>query len=367
MNESVRCRDFQPHECPPGRKGGGTILKKQKLRIFVLFMVASVLLPAYFSVKPSAWAQEPVKLRFGALPICAFPAQIMKETGLDKKCNIDLQITVYPTVQGFYSAVMAGAVDVAAPGWASVCAFVNNGHDWMNVYSANYTTDQILVRPDSKLRTFDDLKGKKVALFGGPVSQTAINFRIIGLTRFGFDPAKEMKLLYGAPALAAGLLMKGEVDAAVLLEPVVTKLLIPGKAKILAGINNLYREETGGTNLLQLAIAARGGFARKNPEALRCFIKAYMETGYRIRTSARLRNKFARTLLGDKFVDKMTDAQIREFVHRAVTFESQWNAGFVKKLKDFARKGIELAGAEFLPSIPNKAFSLDYIPKGFHP
>lgn len=328
----------------------------------LVFIAAVVWILVSLGERPAARAEEPVKFIFGALPIGAFPVQVMKETGLEKKYNLDLEVKLYPTVQGFYTAALAKAIDLGVMGWASVAAFAHQGHDWVNIYSGIYTTDQILVRPDSPLKRFEDLKGKKVGLFGGPNSQTAINFRIIGLTRFGFDPGKEMKLVYGAPPLTAGLLQKGEVDAAVLLEPFVTKLVIPGKAKILAGINDLYREQTG-DYLLQLSMAARDEVARKHREAVRRFLKVYVETAKRVRTDPALGKKMARQFLGAAFADKLTDSQIRGFVERTATYQDQWDAGYVKRLKELARRGIDLAGAEFLPSVPDKAFSLDYIPQ----
>lgn len=332
-----------------------------RLQTLILALAAVALVLSSWGGPPVARAAEPLKFAFGALPIGAFPVQVMKEKGLEKKYDFDIKVTVYPTVQGFYAGAQAKAFQVGILGWASVCAFDYHGGDWVNVYSGIYTTDQILVRPGSPLKTFADLKGKKVGLFGGPNSQTAINFRIIGLTRFGFDPAQEMKLVYGAPALTAGLLQKGEIDAAVLLEPFVTKLLIPGKVRILAGIDNLYREKTG-DHLMQLSIGVLGDFARRHPEGLRRFIKVYEETARQVRTDPALGKEMARQFLGARFAEKLTDSQIRGFVERTATYQQQWDAGYVKRLKELAKKGIALAGSEFLPAVPDKAFSLAYVP-----
>lgn len=336
-------------------------MQKSRPLISILSVAAAGLMLISLAITPAARAAEPFKIAFAALPIGAFPVQVMQEQGLDKQNNFDIKLTVFPTVQGFYAGARAKSFQVGVLGWASIAAFAYHGSDWVNVYSGIYTTDQILVRPDSPLKRFEDLKGKKVGLFGGPNSQTAINFRIISLLRYGFDPAKEMKLVYGAPALTAGLLQKGEVDAAVLLEPFVTKLLIPGKVRILAGIDDLYREKTG-VNLMQLSIGALGEFARQNPQDLRRFLKVYMETAQKVRTDPALGKKMARTLLGAKFADTLTDDQIRGFVERTATYQQQWDAEYVNRLKDLAKKGIELAGAEFLPGVPEKAFSLDYVP-----
>lgn len=338
------------------------MMRKLQVLTRILFTVAVGLVLVCGGGQPAAQAAEPLKFGLGALPIGAFPVQIMQEKGLDKKYNFDIKLTVYPTVQGFYAAAQARTFQVGVMGWASVAAFSYHGADWVNVYSGIYTTDMILVRPDSPLKTFEDLKGKKVGLFGGPNSQTAINFRIIGLTRYGFDPAQEMKIVYGAPALTAGLLQKGEVDAAVLLEPFVTKLLIPGKVKILAGIDDLYREKTG-DHLMQLSIAVLGDFARRHPQDLRRFLKVYEEITRQVLTDPALGKKMAREFLGAEFADKLTDSQIRGFVERTATYMNQWDAGYVKRLKDLAKKGIELAGAEFLPAVPDKAFSVDYLPE----
>lgn len=331
------------------------------MRKGILIVLIVAFCAVLLSGSPSSAADD-VKIRVAGLPIGMFPVDLMLERGLDKKYNLNLPpATWYPTVQSFYTAALANEHDIVLAGWTTVILWRTKGKDWVNVYGGILTTDQILVPKESPIQQVGDLRGKRVGLFGQANSQTAMNFRLITKDFFNLDAVKEMNLHYGAPGLTASLLGKGELEAAVMLEPLATVLLRSGKIRSIGTINKIYKEKSG-RDLLQLVIATRDSFAKEHPDVVRRFIKAYYESVAYIRQTPAAQRAFAKRLLKDT-AEKMNETEIAAFVERTGTWLDRWDAQLVRDMKEEARRGIEMLGANFLTAVPDDAFSLDYVPK----
>ena len=94
-------------------------MQKSRPLIQILSVATAGLMLIAMATASVARAAEPFKFAFGALPIGAFPVQVMQEQGLDKKNNFDIKLTVFPTVQGFYAGahpIFIGIPEMSNPG-----------------------------------------------------------------------------------------------------------------------------------------------------------------------------------------------------------------------------------------------------------
>lgn len=121
----------------------------------------------------------------------------------------------------------------------------------------------ILVGKQSEIKSPKDLKGKKVATVKGSYAHhlLAIVLEKNGLT------AADIQFLNMSQGDIGTALQKGDIDAGAVWEPLITKLLDQGTARVLV-------DGTGIKNGI-LVIVATNSFAVRNPELVRKFLEVY--------------------------------------------------------------------------------------------
>ena len=85
-------------------------------------------------------------------------------------------------------------------------------------------TVDVIVPNASPIKSIADLKGKKVGTFAGAAGTATVLFRVIASKFHGFDPGKTGDLQFAGPGLLPALLDKGEIEAAVMFDPLAAKL-----------------------------------------------------------------------------------------------------------------------------------------------
>ena len=103
----------------------------------------------------------------------------------------------------------------------------------------------VIVPVASPIRSIADLKGKKVGSFAGAAGTATVLFRVITSKFHGFDPAKTSDLQFAGPGLLPTLLDKGEIDAAVMFDPLAAKLEGSGKYRSIGNLADAYKAGTG--------------------------------------------------------------------------------------------------------------------------
>jgi NitT/TauT family transport system substrate-binding protein len=71
-----------------------------------------------------------------------------------------------------------------------------------------------MVPNSSSIRTLADLKGRKLAVAGGPIDKNWLLLRAL-MKQDGIDLKSESTIVYGAPPLLAAKILSGEMDATV--------------------------------------------------------------------------------------------------------------------------------------------------------
>ncbi len=138
--------------------------------------------------------------------------ETIKALGLDKKHGLDLQLRPVADSKAGQIALQSGAVDVILSDFVWVSIQRNQGN-MVTLVSHSLAVGGVMVDPASGIDSVDDLKGKTIAIGGGPVDKSWIVLQAYYASKTGGRLVDEVKAEYGAPPLVNELLAKGEADA----------------------------------------------------------------------------------------------------------------------------------------------------------
>ncbi|MBI3090962.1 MAG: ABC transporter substrate-binding protein [Candidatus Tectomicrobia bacterium] len=258
-----------------------------------------------------------------------FPVEIMQRQKIAEKHGLRIIRRDVVSVSALYTALTGNEVDISFPAWASNVLFRSQGMKLVTVFPLIGFVNDILVRKDSPIQTFADLKGKRLGVFGGPAGTTSMVFRTIGKKYFGFDPLIDASLRYGSPVLQANLLEKGELDAVLTLHPLTSKFLTTKPFRSIMDIGKFWKEKTG-QDMLLVTITTNEDFIAKHPEAVRGFVAAYKEAVGYINSHPEVWKDFAK-IVG------IEDEAGREMLQKALTgqYLTTWNQSSLDDLRGF--------------------------------
>jgi NitT/TauT family transport system substrate-binding protein len=226
---------------------------------------------ALSGVVAPAIAQAKTKVRVGYLHTLAVDGQIW--TGMDRgsfdKEGLDLELRQFNTGLEIFQALIGGSLDVLATG-AVLSNFPARGQG--KVFLINdieVATAQLWVHADQGIKSFADLKGKRIATSTGT---TAHVFLDRALRANSVDP-KEVELVNQAMPAAVTSFISGAVPAVALWVPfnVTVRDKVPDAVK-LADAGAYYPKAAiiGGW-------AAANAYYDANPETLTKLIKGWGE------------------------------------------------------------------------------------------
>ncbi len=235
-----------------------------------LTTTAGVALGATALASPSI-AQAKTKVRVGYLHTVAVDGQIW--TGMDRgsfaKQGLDLELRQFNTGLEIFQALVGGSLDVLATG-AVLSNFPARGQGKVFLINdVEVATAQLWVRGDQGIKTFADLKGKRIATTTGT---TAHVFLDTALRANNVKPS-EVELLNQAMPAAVTSFISGAVPAVALWVPfnVSVRDKVPGAVK-LADASAYYPQAAivGGW-------AARNDYYDGNKKALSKLVKGWAE------------------------------------------------------------------------------------------
>ncbi len=285
-----------------------------------------------------------------------FPIYVMQKLGIDKKYNLDIERKNTIDANALYTMLRGKEVDIGFGGWTTAAEYRTKGSDMVAVYSMMKVMDDVMVKKDSPLKSFADLKGKRVGIFGGPAGSTTMIFRVEVSKFFGFDIDKDATVQYGAPPMLMGLLDKGELDAVLLLDPYVSKMLASGKYRSIGELGEIWQQKMG-YPLVSINILTNDEFANKNPQTVKNFVKAWKESLEYMKSHPELWPEMTKAI-------GMTSPEeiniLRDRVDKSMF--AQWDDELIQQQMKFAEMAVQVGGKDVLPSIPKETFSTKFVP-----
>ena len=318
-----------------------------------------LVVPFVLALAGVAHAQQPVKVRLADLAqsLNAIASNTMVQQGFDKKHGIAVEYTVYPTLDGLFTAIRSKQVDVGFGGWTAFAQFrAKNFPVTMFFPVGRGVTLDVIAPKGSTYKTLADLKGRKVGSYAGAAGTATVLFRVLTSRYYGYDPAKTNDLQYAGPGLMPTLVEKNEVAAALLFDPLAAKAIATGPFRSIANLADVYKEKTG-DDFLWIGVATNDDFIAAQPAALSAFVRAWLESVAYVKANPQVFAPVSKALGLDEAGTKI----LRERV--LADYTTTWNDETIRSLNRFAKMANEVMGGGFLDEVPAAAFTTRFNPK----
>jgi NitT/TauT family transport system substrate-binding protein len=136
----------------------------------------------------------------------------IQQAGLDKKYGINIEIIDFAAPGQQYNMFRSGAADIAGGNFIDLLLQRKGGNAIQAIHGFQGYSNIFVVKPNSSVKEFADLKGKKVGSFGTTFLDWLIA-RAAGKKAYSVDLQTDASVVPGAPPLLNQFLARGEVDA----------------------------------------------------------------------------------------------------------------------------------------------------------
>jgi NitT/TauT family transport system substrate-binding protein len=177
--------------------------------MLVALGIASV--AVYFCVAGVATAADVIRIAAQKTGTLAWELDIIRAHGLDKAANLDIKVVELASTEAGKIALRSGSADMIVSDWLWVARERSLG-DNLVFYPYTSTLGAVMVPGNSAIAGLADLKGKKLAIAGGPLDKSWLMLQAVA-RRDGLDLNTQAKIVYGAPPLLSQKALQRENDA----------------------------------------------------------------------------------------------------------------------------------------------------------
>ena len=157
------------------------------------------------------WASETLRIGLQSTGTFAWQLDVIRRHGLADSAGLDLKISQFASPDAGKLALNGGSVDLAVVDWLWVARARGLGGKFL-FYPYSSSVGAVMVKGDSPVRKLGDLKGRVLAVAGGPLDKSWLIVQAAAI-RQGIDLKREAILEYGAPPLISQKLQQGEAEA----------------------------------------------------------------------------------------------------------------------------------------------------------
>jgi NitT/TauT family transport system substrate-binding protein len=141
----------------------------------------------------------------------AWELAVIRAHGLDKQASLSVQVVELASPEAGKIALRAGNADIIVSDWLWVSRERTLGAK-LTFYPYSSALGAIMVPASSPIRTLADLRGRKLAVAGGPIDKSWLLLQA-WLKQGGIDLKSDATIAYGAPPLLTAKTLSGEMDA----------------------------------------------------------------------------------------------------------------------------------------------------------
>jgi NitT/TauT family transport system substrate-binding protein len=181
------------------------------MKIFLRLLL--VLAAAVFAAMAgsSSRAADAVRVAVQKTGTFSWELAVIRAYGLDRKTNLALEVSELASPEAGKVALRAGAADIIVSDWLWVARERGLGAK-LAFYPYSSALGAIMVRNGSPMHRLAELKGRKLAVAGGPLDKNWL-LLIALMKQDGIDLRSDSSIVYGPPPLLAAKAVDGEVDA----------------------------------------------------------------------------------------------------------------------------------------------------------
>jgi NitT/TauT family transport system substrate-binding protein len=239
-----------------------------------LVALMSFALATLANLATAAEPANPPVVRVGVLQFGTvnWELDLIARQKLAEREGVRIQVVQLAQKDAANVAIQGGAVDVIATDWLWVARQRSDGRDY--VFSPHSTAvGSILVKGDSGLRNFADLKGKRLGVAGGPVDKSWLLLRAWSRKHLGEDAANVVQPDFVAPPLLNQLALRGEMPAALNFWHFAARLKAAGWRELLS-MPDLLAGLGLDRSLPMVGWVFSERWAKQNPAAIEGFLRA---------------------------------------------------------------------------------------------
>jgi NitT/TauT family transport system substrate-binding protein len=189
----------RPKMAAVGRKAGKMRERAGLMRLGVIAVLTLAV--------SNAMAADRIRIAAQRTGTFAWELDILKAHGLDQKADIDIEVTELTSTEAGKVALESGSVDLMLSDWLWVARERALGDDVV-FYPYSSALGAVMVPANSPIGGIADLKGKKLAVAGGPLDKSWLLLQALS-RRSGLDLKTQADIAYGAPPLLQQKALQG--------------------------------------------------------------------------------------------------------------------------------------------------------------
>ena len=171
-----------------------------------------ILLATVVSVALGTWCSaEALRVAVQKTGTFAWELAVIRAHGLDKQANLSVEVLELASAEAGKIALRAGNADIVVTDWLWVSRERGLGAK-LTFYPYSSALGAVMVPASSPIQTLADLRGRKLAVAGGPIDKSWL-LLLAWLKQAGIDLKSDAEIAYGAPPLLAAKTLSGEMDA----------------------------------------------------------------------------------------------------------------------------------------------------------
>jgi NitT/TauT family transport system substrate-binding protein len=216
-----------------------------------------------------AGAQAPIPVRFAVIGSGgqAEVTDVIARFGLDKKHGFALETTDFAVPGQQYPMFRAGAIDVAIGNFVDLMRQRKAGVGLVAFHGYQRYSNQIVVKTDSPIKTFADLRGKHVGEFG-PTFLDWLIIRAAGKRAYNIDLDKDASPVASSPPLLSQLLTKGDLDATLQFSSLTLAPIAQRQQRVVSEMADLMKAASFDPNCFYLHWHAAEKWTKAHPGAI---------------------------------------------------------------------------------------------------
>ena len=217
------------------------------------------------------WAK---KLRVGVLKFGTvnWELNVIEHHDFAKAEGVELEVVKLASKNATAVALQSGSVDMIVTDWVWVSRQRAEGENF-TFFPYSRAVGSLLVAPDSGIRSFKDLQGKRLGIAGGPVDKSWLVVRALAKQQEGIDLNASVEKVFGAPPLLNQQILSGKLDAVINFWHYIARLEAQG-LKPLVTIGKAIVTLGAGSDVPMLGYVFREKWANANKGIVKGFARS---------------------------------------------------------------------------------------------
>lgn len=248
-------------------------------------------------------------------------------------------------------------VDIGFAGFTTMATARSQGRDTIVIYGVFSPVNAVFVPKDSELDSLDDLRGRRLGIFGGPGSTTFAFLSVIARKWYGLDLFNDVELVTAPGPALIELMARGDLDAILLGTIESIEMQAEDRFRVLTDLSEEYRLRQGGRAPAHVTIATNEEFAAANPDIVIDYLRAYRKAIDYIRENPVVWDEFADSIEMESAASR---AMLREKM--GPNLIDTWDAEQIAVQNDYLNLVHEIIGASVVETVPADLIRGEYSP-----